>query len=148
MTAILPDQWLDLCPLLCRKYVGKQLGQGLTAVLREVVKKFDASLDGEYSPDAESAAKRTLKNKALQMLSSSGDTAVSKELLTRFRDATNMTDTIAALTALIDSEGKALCPKTLWESLMLCRKSLCYSSSNLYLRGLSSFLSDHIHCVQ
>ena len=98
---ILPDIFRT-----CRKYVGKQLGQQLTPALREVVKKFDASLSKEYSPDAESAAKRTLKNKALQMLSASGDPAVSKELLNRFREATNMTDTIAALTALIDSEGR------------------------------------------
>ena len=89
--------------------MGKQLGQKLTPILREVVKKFDASLGGEYSPDAESAAKRTLNNKALQMLASTGDKAVSNELLTRFREATNMTDTIAALTALIDTEGKSLC---------------------------------------
>ena len=101
-------QVYDMLLLSSRKYVGKQLGQELTPLLREVVKKFDASLGGDYSPDAESAAKRTLKNRALQMLASTGDTAVSKELLTRFREATNMTDTIAALTALIDSEGKSL----------------------------------------
>ena len=96
--------------------MGKQLGQRLSPILREVVKKFDATLGGEYSPDAESAAKRTLKNKALQMLSASGDSAVNKELLTRFREATNMTDPIAALAALIDSEGKPVTiTAKLWE---------------------------------
>ena len=72
-----------------------------------LVKKFDAALHGEYSPDAESAAKRMLKNRALQLLTATGDPAFSKELLVRFREASNMTDTIAALTALIDTEGRS-----------------------------------------
>lgn len=78
----------------------------MRSVLEGLVKQFDVALGSEYSPDAESAAKRMLKNKALQLLSACGDPTISKQLLARFRDATNMTDTMAALTALIDTEGK------------------------------------------
>jgi len=46
-----------------RKYVTKQLAQQLRPQLEAVVKRLDAALVGEYSPDAASAAKRTLKNK-------------------------------------------------------------------------------------
>lgn len=41
----------------------KQLAQQLRPQLEAVVKRLDAALVGEYSPDAASAAKRTLKNK-------------------------------------------------------------------------------------
>lgn len=71
-----------------------------------MVKRCDASLGSRYLFDAESAAKRSLKNRALQMLVSTDDPLIKKQLLTRYREATNMTDSIGALTALIDSEGK------------------------------------------
>ena len=92
--------------LSCRKFVTKEIGQQLRPNLEELVKELDASIGSEYSPDAASAAKRMLKNKALQLLSACGDSHVSKELLARFRDAGNMTDTMAALNALSDTEGK------------------------------------------
>ena len=45
----------------------KQLAQQLRPQLEAVVKRLGSALGGEYSPDAASAAKRTLKNKALQV---------------------------------------------------------------------------------
>ena len=59
----------------------------------------------EYSPAAKSAARRALKNKALAYLAALGDASVTQQVLDRFRAATNMTDKISALAALIDSEG-------------------------------------------
>ena len=59
----------------------------------------------EYSPNAKSAARRALKNKTLAYLAALGDASVTQQVLDRFRAATNMTDKISALAALIDSEG-------------------------------------------
>ncbi len=53
---------------------------------------------------ARQAAKRALKNKALGYLSALDDPKVSADLLERARSATNMTDQIAALAGLCDSD--------------------------------------------
>jgi aminopeptidase N len=58
----------------------------------------------EWALVAAQAAKRALKNKALGYLSALDDPAVSADLLKRTRSATNMTDQIAALAGLCDSE--------------------------------------------
>ena len=91
--------------LYCRSFLVKQLAKRLRPQLEEVVKRLDAGLQGEYSPDSVSAAKRTLKNKALQLLSATGDEAVHQDLLKRMREATNMTDEAASVAALIDVPG-------------------------------------------
>ena len=82
------------------------MAKQLRPQLEAVVKRLDASLTGEYTPDAESAAKRTLKNKALQVLAATGDPGILQDLLNRSREATNMTDQAAAVAALVDSPGK------------------------------------------
>lgn len=79
--------------------------QQLRPELEATVSRLDGALRSEYSPDAASAAKRTLKNKALQLLSATGDPAVVQDVLRRFREATNMTDEVAAVMALTDTEG-------------------------------------------
>ena len=56
------------------------------------------------------AAKRALKNKALGYLSALGDPKVSADLRERTRSATNMTDQIAALAGLCDSECELVQP--------------------------------------
>ena len=50
------------------------------------------------------AAKRALKNKALGYLSALDDPKVCADLLERARSATNMTDQIAAVAGLCDSD--------------------------------------------
>jgi aminopeptidase N len=52
------------------------------------------------------AAQRAIKNKALSYLSALRDPKVTADLLDRSRSATNMTDQIAALACLVDSDGK------------------------------------------
>lgn len=60
---------------------------------------------GSYSPDAQSAGKRGLKNLALSYLCELDD-AASHELMERQYDhSTNMTDRLAALTALVNSKA-------------------------------------------
>ena len=65
---------------------------------------------GAYSPDAASAGKRALANRALQMLcldaSSSGDAVWPGRALQRFKDATQMTDRLGALRALVHSHAE------------------------------------------
>ena len=56
-------------------------------------------------PAAAQAARRALKNRALYFLGELGDGKVTADLLRRTREATNMTDHIAALAALIDHPG-------------------------------------------
>lgn len=89
-----------------RKYVVKTLAQQLRPQLEATVKHNDDPAGQTYSPDAKSAARRALKNKALTYLAALGDAAVTQQVLNRFGTATNMTDKISALAALIDSEGK------------------------------------------
>jgi len=48
------------------------------------------------------AARRALKNRALYYLGELGDASVTADLLRRTREATNMTDHLAALSALVD----------------------------------------------
>lgn len=61
-----------------------------------------ASSEAVYG--AAQAAKRALKNKALGYLSALDDPKISTDLLERARSATNMTDQIAALAGLCDSD--------------------------------------------
>ena len=91
---------------MCRKYVVKVLAQRLRAQLEDTVKYNEDPAGQTYSPDAKSAARRALKNKALAYLAALGDPKVTPQILERFRKATNMTDKISALAALIDSEGE------------------------------------------
>ena len=89
---------------MCRAYVSKQLAQQLRLELEAAVKRMD-SLGGSYSPDPVSCAKRKLKNQALLLLSASGEPEILQELLLRQREASNMTDELAAVAALANVEG-------------------------------------------
>lgn len=60
-----------------------------------------SKMSGEpYSVDAASVTKRALKNGALNYLLRLKDDTINKDCLTRFREATNMTDSVAAIRAL------------------------------------------------
>ncbi|MFZ6772708.1 aminopeptidase N [Undibacterium sp. SXout7W] len=60
---------------------------------------------GQYSPDAQSMAKRGLKNLALSYLLESSDEQTFSLAKAQFDEAENMTDRLAALTALSNFSG-------------------------------------------
>ncbi|ABD80997.1 aminopeptidase N [Saccharophagus degradans] len=61
-----------------------------------------------YSPDATSIAKRSLKNKALAYLVETGKPEAIELCKAQFEQSDNMTDTMAALTALVHSPKAAI----------------------------------------
>jgi aminopeptidase N len=80
-----------------RTWLRTVLGTRLGPALREIYRVMQD--DGPYSPDAASAGRRSLKNACLDMLSTTGASAIA--LATRqYHQATNMTDRMAALTTL------------------------------------------------
>jgi aminopeptidase N len=62
---------------------------------------------GTYSPDAISAGKRGLKNLALSYLGEIDDTDAHQLAQTQYDHANNMTDRLAALSALVNSKAPA-----------------------------------------
>jgi aminopeptidase N len=56
---------------------------------------------GAFSPDAESAGRRALRNAALDLLASAPDGAAADRALRHYRDAANMTDAMGGLSALM-----------------------------------------------
>eukprot|EP01035_Chromulina_nebulosa_P033688 gene33688-45113_t len=69
---------------------------------------------GAYQPDATQSGQRALANMALQMLTlhamRSGDTVWPGKAYQRFKDATNMTDRLAALEALVNAQSELATP--------------------------------------
>lgn len=61
---------------------------------------FKRSVGEKYSTTPESFAKRSMKNQALSYLGRLADSTINQELLTRFREASNMTDSVAAIRSL------------------------------------------------
>ena len=67
----------------------------------ELRRLYDAmATPGPYSPDAQSAGKRALRNVALSYLGRLGTASAADLVETQFRDADNMTDQLPALTVL------------------------------------------------
>ena len=105
----------DADPLLLhavRRRVVRELAAASRPALEAAVKANDDAADVPYSPEFASAARRAIKNKALSFLAAlhsgpdaNADAAATfrAELLRRARDATNMTDRVAALACLVDS---------------------------------------------
>ena len=89
----------------CRKTVVKQLAAQLQPDLEAAVKRSDSPPGEAYSPDAKSAARRMIKNTALGYLAKLGEPDIRAALLRRFREASNMTDQMAAMSSLADVEG-------------------------------------------
>jgi aminopeptidase N len=77
-----------------------------TALRSDLEKAYKANvIDGEYSIDGESVGKRSVKNVCLAYLSTlDGGESLADE---QFGSANNMTDSIAALSQLVDSDGPA-----------------------------------------
>ncbi|MGC2410679.1 MAG: aminopeptidase N [Methyloceanibacter sp.] len=74
------------------------IGSKIRATLAEIYDSAAAS--GPYSPDGESAGKRALRSATLDLLVGTGDQAEIVRALRHYREASNMTDAIAALSIL------------------------------------------------
>jgi len=74
------------------------IGRKIKATLAEI---YDGSAaNGPFSPDAESAGKRALRSAILDLLVGTGEPAEIERGLRHYREASNMTDAIAALSIL------------------------------------------------
>lgn len=86
-----------------RQFMRAAIGDALRA---DLFRQYHANLTpGEYSPDALSAGRRGLKNLCLAYLAAAPDAASVKLAQDQFDDAGNMTDRVAALTALIHAQA-------------------------------------------
>jgi len=74
------------------------IGRKIKATLAEIYDGSAAS--GPFSPDAESAGKRALRSALLDLLVGTGEPAEIERGLRHYREASNMTDAIAALSIL------------------------------------------------
>ena len=81
-----------------RRELGRQLEKDLLSLYR------DLKSESTYSPDAQSIGRRALRNLCLSYLVEVGHSALAYE---QFRSAGNMTDAMAALTVLANTE----CPE-------------------------------------
>jgi aminopeptidase N len=74
------------------------IGRKIKATLAEI---YDSSAaNGPFSPEAESAGKRALRSAILDLLVGTGEPAEIERGLRHYREASNMTDAIAALSTL------------------------------------------------
>jgi aminopeptidase N len=86
-----------------RQFVRASIGARLRGELQA---QYDANqTPGEYSPDAESIGKRALKNLALAYLNAAPDDESLALAQKQFDGATNMTDRVAALSALVHARA-------------------------------------------
>jgi aminopeptidase N len=106
--SMIADQLDVVDPLaihLARQFVRAAIGTRLRAELRA---QYDANqTPGEYSPDAGSIGKRALKNLALAYLCAAPDDDCLTLAQRQFAAATNMTDRVAALSALVHARAPA-----------------------------------------
>ena len=84
-----------------RRAVARALRAGLLAAYRSL------EVTGPYSPDARSAGRRALRNMALSYLMELGDPEIEALCTVQFDRANNMTDRMAALGALANSDAGA-----------------------------------------
>lgn len=85
-----------------RSYVVKQLAEQLQSDLEDVLVQNDSKPGDAYVVDNLNAGRRAIKNRVLSFLTSLETDKYKNECLRRFREATNMTDVIGALTAMND----------------------------------------------
>ncbi len=88
-----------------REYLRQQLAEELREELLQVYRENVSNMN--FEPDAEQIAQRSLKNRCLAYLMLLDDAEVIALCETQFRQADNMTDQLAALFALVNSEA---CP--------------------------------------
>jgi aminopeptidase N len=82
-----------------RALIGLHLSAGLTATFQRMM------TPGPYSPDAESAGRRALKNVCLDLLAATGEPHAIQLAAAQYKTADNMTDRMAALATLNQHEG-------------------------------------------
>lgn len=86
-----------------RAAVRKAIAVALRDELEAIYKAYDPAR--AYSPDADSIASRTLKNVALGYLMLLDDEAIIGSCEQQYRQANNMTDSIAAVTQLVNCDN-------------------------------------------
>ena len=86
-----------------RQGLARQIGTALAAELRATYEAM--ATPGPYSPDAASAGRRALRNLCLGYLMAADAPGARALCVAQFQDADNMTDTMAALTQLANSEA-------------------------------------------
>jgi aminopeptidase N len=103
---MIADQLETVDPLaihLARQFVRADIGARLRS---ELLAQYEANqTPGEYSPDADSIGKRALKNLALAYLCAAPDEESIALAQKQFDTADNMTDRIAALSALVGARA-------------------------------------------
>jgi aminopeptidase N len=77
-----------------RAAIGQQLGPALTTLYDRMAPS------GDYSPDAQSAGRRALRNVAIDLLAATTKPAVIARVCRQYETANNMTDRMAALVTL------------------------------------------------
>jgi len=87
-----------------RQYLRRELAEGCKSELLETYRRNRSRLP--YLPDAAGCGLRSLKNLALAYLMTLPDPGIVTLCLEQFQHADNMTDTLAALRALANSESE------------------------------------------
>jgi aminopeptidase N len=86
-----------------RRFLRRSLAQAMRSDLLDAYKANQIS--APYSPDATSAGKRGLRNLALSYVCELDDAAAHALMQSHYDQANNMTDRMAALTALVNSSA-------------------------------------------
>jgi len=81
-----------------RRALRANIGESLGPALAETYTRM--AVPGPYSPDAESAGRRSLRNVALDLLAATGATEATARAARQYDAADNMTDRMAALATL------------------------------------------------
>jgi aminopeptidase N len=90
---------------IARELLRQQIAEGLRDELLALY--LDNRSNAPFSPDAEGAGRRALKNMALGYLSLLDEDELQALAVTQYRDADNMTDRMAALAVLGERPGEA-----------------------------------------
>ena len=85
-----------------RQFIAREIGKTYMADLLALY--ADNEDKGAYSPDALSVGKRRIKTAALRFIQAADETAAVKLAAAQYASATNMTDKIAALAVLTDTD--------------------------------------------
>jgi aminopeptidase N len=104
--AVIAEQMEVIDPLAihaARRFMRRALAQALRAGFSRAY--ADNRTDGPYSPDAASSGRRALKNLALSYLGELDDAEAHALMQAQYEQADNMTDRMAALSALTNSQA-------------------------------------------
>lgn len=91
---------------LAGNWLNRALGDEMQ---RDLVRSYHALKDdGPFSPNAEAAGRRALKNRCLALLASRQDAVAAPLAISQFNSATNMTDELSALITLDKLGGRRI----------------------------------------